>query len=231
MALLNGQNVCDTVAFRVSNRIAANSTGAGSIIECANLALGLISSAASWEWDQTSITVATPSDSYTLTGGDTGKEIAVFNSVNGTRIERAKTSDAYSASTGYVNSGGAGGLLYNTYRLSVDSGGGTYDPNIVLFPSGVSGNIKLIYHLVPPVLTYGAAPTVKWTVKAMDMVLIDLTEAYVKKVLGMAGWETTWSDCIKRISEFKTTYSAQRENTGPADETEESSKEKMMGRD
>jgi hypothetical protein len=230
MALLNGQNVCDTVAFRISNRLAANGTGAGSIIECANLALGLISSAASWTWDQTVPLVSITADiSAPIVGADPGKEIMFFNP-NGTRIERTRASDFYSASQGYLNTQATS--AYNTFFLVVDSGGSTYDPVVRFYPQrSYTGTLSAVVHLVPPVLVYGVSPTVRWTVKAMDQLLIDLTEAYVKRILGMAGWDILWSDCIKRISEFKTTYSSQRENTGPADETKEAEQEKMTGRD
>jgi hypothetical protein len=231
MANLSGQNVCDTVAFRISNRLAANGSGAGSIIECANLALGLISSAASWTWDQTSsggLTVV--SDSTTMTGADIGKEFAFFNVSSGTRIERARASDTFSASTAYLNAQSA--TAYNTYRLSVDSFSG--DAFAYFFPTrSYTGNTQVsgVWNLVPPVLVYGASPTVRWNIKAMDQLLIDLTEAYVKKILGMAGWDTTWSDCIKRIGDFRITFSEQRENTGPDIEGDLAAKEKQAGRD
>jgi hypothetical protein len=236
MALLTGQNVCDTVAFRIANRLPANGTGAGSIIECANLALGLISSAASWTWDQTSGTVSLSGDAVVLSGADTGKEFAFFNSADngltGNRIERARTSDTLAASTGYF--GASSTTKYNTYRVGADSSGFTYDPYIIFYPQlGQSGNTFVwgIWNLTPPVLVYGANPTVRWTVKSMDQLLIDLTEAYVKKILGMAGWDTTWSDCIKRIGDFRITFSEQRENTGPDIEGDIAAKEKQAGRD
>jgi hypothetical protein len=228
---LNGQNVCDTVAFRISNRLAANGTGAGSIIECCNFALGLISAAASWEWDQSSPFLTLASDAVIITGADMGKEMAFFNT-NGTRIERAKTSDTLSASLGYINAGTT--TMYNTYRVQADIAGATLDPQVSFFPqrggTGL-GPVQAVIHLSPPVLVYGSAPTVRWTVKSMDMLLIDWTEAYVKKILGMAGWEVTWGDCQKRVGDFMTTYSSQRENTGPESESEGAAQEKMIGRD
>ena len=235
MALLNGQNVCDTVAFRISNRLPANGTGAGSIIECANQALGLISSAASWVWEQqaTSFLVAagTPvtGDGITLTGADTGKEIALFNSVNNTRIERSKTSDTLSGSFGYINTVSA---LYNTFRVAIVAGINN-DPIAWLYPGlGATGyNVYGIWHSTPPVLTYNSSPTVLWKPPAMDMLLIDLTEAIVKRVLGLAGWDVMYADCVKRIGEFRVTYSSQRENTGPDSESDISAKEKQTGRD
>jgi hypothetical protein len=241
MALLNGQNVCDTVAFRISNRLAANGTGAGSIIECCNFALGLISAAASWDWDQLNSAqpnaIAIVNDVAVLTGADPGKEMAFFNA-SGSRIERSKLSDSWSGSIGYVNvQQGLSTVLsnsYNTFRLSPDTVGATYDPSITFYPTRAytgSGTVTGLYHLVPPVLVYNTTPTVRWTVKAMDMLLADWTEAYVKKILGMAGWEVTWGDCQKRVGEFMTTYSSQRENTGPESESEGAAQEKQLGRD
>ena len=228
---IGGNTVCDEVAFRLSNRLAANGTGAGSIINQANYALGLISSAASWVWDQSTPSLTLTSDiSAPITGADPGKEMQFFNA-NGTRIERVKASDAFSASVGYVNTQGA--TVYNTFYMITD-GFGTGDPVIRFTPArAFTGAFPgfAIVHSRPPVLVYGASPNVRWTVPAMDMLLIDLTEASVKRFLGMAGWDILWSDCIKRISEFKVTYSSQRENTGPADETQEVEQEKMTGRD
>jgi hypothetical protein len=234
MSLLNGQNVCDTVAFRIAGRLPANGTGAGSIIECANQALGLISSAASWDWDQTTGTVSLSNDTAILTGADIGKEFAFFNA-NGTRIERARQSDAFSASTGYLNVASSGtSALYNTFRLAVDSGGFTYNPFVVFSPAlGLSGSIYVngTWHNVPPVLTYSSSPTVRWIATAMDQLLVDLTEAIVKRVTGLAGWDVMYADCVKRIGEFRVTYSSQRENTGPDAESDISAKEKSTGRD
>jgi hypothetical protein len=229
---LNGQNVCDTVAFRIANRLPANGTGAGSIIECANQALGLISSAGSWVWDQTSLAgYPLVSDMATLSpSGDIGKEIACFNLSNGTRIERAKNSDRLSASTGYINTSST---LYNTFYLFSQAGTGG-DPFVMFYPSyGNTGYsfVAITYHLTPTVLTYGVSPAVRWTITAMDQLLIDLTEAIVKRVLGLAGWDVMYADCVKRIGEFRVTYSSQRENTGPDSESDISAKEKQTGRD
>src|ERR1700690_859230 len=64
-AVLNGQNVCDEVAFRIGNRLPANGTGAGSIINFTNDVLGLIGASASWVWDL----VTVPSWNVTSTFG------------------------------------------------------------------------------------------------------------------------------------------------------------------
>jgi hypothetical protein len=40
-----------------------------------------------------------------------------------------------------------------------------------------------------------------------------------------------YADCVKRIGEFRVTYSSQRENTGPDVESDISTKEKQTGRD
>jgi hypothetical protein len=152
-----------------------------------------------------------------------------FFNANGSRIERVKTSDFFSASQGYINAQTT--TTYNTFYLLTDAATG--DPVIRFFPQrAFTGTLAAgVVHLRPPVLVYAATPAVRWTVPSMDMLLIDLTEASVKRFLGMAGWDVMWSDCIKRISEFKVTYSSQRENTGPADETTDSAQEKMVGRD
>ena len=231
MALLSGLNVCDTVAFRIANRLPANGTGAGSIIECANQALGLISSSGSWVWDLAiAVGLNLTSDLAIVSNCDSGKEIACFNLANGTRIEKAKTSNLLSASTGYVNTSST---LYNTFYVNT-SGGTVQDPVLTFYPpQGNSGGafVSAVYHLIPPVLFYVAGSNVRWTVTAMDQLLIDLTEAIVKRVLGMAGWDVMYADCVKRIGEFRVTYSSQRENTGPDAESDISAKEKQTGRD
>ena len=224
-AQLSGQNVCDTVAFRIANRLPANGTGAGSIIECGNQALGLISSAGSWVWDQQQVNGVT-GDFTTIVGCDAGKEIACFNNPNGTRIERAKNSDALSASIGYINTSST---LYNTFR--VNTAGDPYIQFYPLYGNTGPGFVFIIISLIRPVLAYAGTPTVRWTVTAMDQLLIDLTEAIVKRVLGLAGWDVMYADCVKRIGEFRVTYSSQRENTGPDVESDISTKEKQTGRD
>jgi hypothetical protein len=235
MALLTGQQVCDEVAFRLNNRIAANSTGAGSIINSANRMLGFISSSGSFVWEQVSgalnVVAGTPNsgDSAPIAGCDSGKEIALFNQSNGTRIERARTSDTISSSTGYLNVATG---VYNTFRLSV--AGLNLDPVVYLYPGqGLSGLtlITAVWHVQPPTLLYATSPTVLWNNPAMDMLLIDWTEADVKRKLGMAGWDVLWADCIKRIGEFRITYSSQRENTGPETESKVATEEKQVGRD
>jgi hypothetical protein len=231
MALLTGQNVCDEVAFRISNRLPAGGTGAGSIINCANRVLGLISSAGSYSWEQTTLTgVTATGDSLTLNNCDSGKEMAFFNNPNGTQIVRAKVSDTFTASANFV------GLtttvpIYNTYRLSADTSGLTYVPIAYFFPQTGGNPVNAIYHVLPPTLVYGANPTVQWQQACMDMLLIDWTEAYVKRVLQMAQWDTIWADCIKRVDEYRVTYASQRENTGPEKEQEIMAVDKAGGRD
>jgi hypothetical protein len=230
VALLTGQNVCDEVALRISNRVAANSSGAGSIINCANRVLGMIASAGSYSWEQTSDSASTTSDSYSPANCDAGKEMAFFNA-NGTQIVRAKTSDTLTAAANFTGLPTAN--LYNTFRLSADTTGLTYQPKVFFFPQygPTSISFTAIYHLIAPTLVYGASPTVQWIYPDMDMLLIDWTEAYVKKIYGMAGWGETWADCVKRVGEYRVTYASQRENTGPQVEEQIMVQEKTTGRD
>lgn len=227
MSLLNGQNVCDEVAWRIAYRLAANSSGAGSIISMANDALGLISSAGSWTWDQTSLINAMPATVLaSMTGSypmDAGKKIAIFNTATQTPIVKV-TQDSYgSSSAGYVNTSTT---EYNTFRTQLDSiitGYAILD----LFPATAIGNIDIYYHQLPPVLTYGASPSVRWIYPEMDMLLKDWTTAIAMKWLGMTGWDANWADCMGRVAEFSKTFTTERENTGPQSEASGDLKEKL----
>ena len=230
MALLNGQVLCDEVAWRIQNRIAANSTGAGSIINFANDCLGLISSAASWMWDeiavQPPVTVGTGMLVTPITGMDVGKKISVFDPVNLQPIVRVAQDDYQSSAQGYT---GVVATSYNTFRLTVDPS--TFVGTLQLYPP-IAGNVLIYYHQTPPVLVYGSSPTVRWGVQEMDDLLKDWTEAKVKQKLGMAGWDTLWADCIGRVGELRKMYSTERENTGPDDEAKSLVADKnSVGRD
>lgn len=214
MALLNGQTLCDEVAWRIQNRLAASGTGAGSIINYANDVLGLISSAGSWVFDQTSILNFDPT-SGVITNMDVGKKISAFNFSTGTPVVRVDQDDYKSSSAGYVGTGND----FNTFRIQVDASGGTYAGTIQTFPNGNGINmLDIYYHLIPPTLVYGPSPTVRWTIQEMDDLLKDWTEAKVKQKLGMAGWDTLWADCLGRVKELRKMYTTERINTGPQDE-------------
>lgn len=219
MANLNGQQVCDEVAWRIANRLAANGTGAGSIINFTNDILGLIGSASSWVWDQTS-QANTPSIGGILSGLanlDLGKKISVFNQ-DGTPVEKIDQAAYLSAAQGYVGVNSQFPLSYNVFRTLVDS----IDPSIIyiqLYPAlSPAWFVTAYYHYTQPVLVYGANPTVRWTISAMDALLKDWVTAKVKMTLGMSGGEAEWGDCMGRIKEFRRMYTTERENTGPEDE-------------
>ena len=215
-AILNGQNVCDEVAFRIANRLPANGTGAGSIINFTNDILGLIGASASWIWDkQATYSVSVPASPSIVSLGtaDLGKKIAVFNSATQTPIVQVMQNDLGSSSAGYI---GVGSDL-NAFTLSVDPG--TLLPFLLFYPPSIGGTIDLFYHLCPPVLTYGVSPTVRWAgVYGMDALLKDWATAATKKYLELSGWDTSWADCLGRLGEFRRMYTTERENTGPADE-------------
>lgn len=227
MAQLNGQNVCDEVAFRIANRLAANGTGAGSIINYTNDILGLIGSAASWVWDQTSIINTDQAGLLSLTNCDHGKKISIFDTASKQPIVRVDQDDYSASGAGYVGTDNT----YNTFRLQVNTFI-TNDALIQLFPTTATGNVDIYYHFTQPVLTYGSSPTVRWTVSAMDALLKDWVTAKVKMVLGLSGGEAEWGDCMGRIKEFRRMYTTERENTGPEDEAaSERQSKNSVGRD
>ena len=223
---LSGQNVCDEVAFRIMNRLPANGTGAGSIINFTNDCLGLITSSGSWVWDQTSV-LATAGASLlsTLSGFgnvDVGKKISIFDSITGAPIVRV-TQDDYSASaSGYI--GVQSSTSYNTFRTLIDSfnSAGTAE----LFPASASANVDVYYHKLMTPLLYAGSPTVRWTVAEMDDLLKDWTTAKAMKWLELSGWDVTWADCLGRLGELRRMYTTEREDMGPEDEAKKAVIEK-----
>jgi hypothetical protein len=232
---LSGQQVCDEVAWRIQNRIAANSSGAGSIINFANDALGLISSAASWTWDQTTAGGVTPGSGtgFLPTGNtptlDPGKKIACFNSNTLTAIVKVTQDDYEAVAAGYAN---VTGIEYNAFRLWTDSSFNGYAVGLAFYPPlGPGQTVDVFYHLLPPVLVYGGSPTVRWTMPEMDALLKDWTTAIAMKWLSMSGWDTTWADCLGRVGEFRRKFTTERINTGPEDEAKgEVSEANTVGR-
>lgn len=229
MALLTGQNVCDEVAFRISHRLAANGSGAGSIINFTNDTLGLICSAGSWVFDQTSSLGTNVTNGIAiLSTMDVGKKISVFETSTGAPIVRATQDDYTSSYSGYV--GVASATSFNTFRTLVNSGGLTYEGMILLLPP-ITGTIDVYYHFVPPTLVYGASPTVRWTIPEMDDLLKDWATAKTMKWLGMSGWDLTWADCMGRLAELRRMYTTEREDMGPEDEAKSVRMEKnVVGR-
>lgn len=216
MANLNGQQVCDEVAWRIANRLAASGTGAGSIINFTNDILGLIGSAASWEWDQ-QVSSATPTAAGFINGItslDIGKKMSLFNT-DGTPIEKIDQAAYLTGAQGYVGVNST--TSYNAFFVLWDQGG--LVPFIqVVPPLAAVPTVSVYYHLTQPVLVYGANPTVRWTISAMDALLKDWVTAKVKMTIGMSGGEAEWGDCMGRIKEFRRMYTTERENTGPEDE-------------
>lgn len=229
MANLNGQQVADEVAFRISNRLSASTAQMMTYI---NDSLALITSAASWVWDQTTFLAIGGSGGppATLTGCDPGKQISVFNSTTRTRVERVRAGEAFDSVAGYINVGQAApNFQINTYRLTTTPPNS--EPYLELYPTpGVGQTVDVIAHLKAPTLVYGSSVTVRWTVPEMDDLLRDLTESKVKRILGMAGWDILLADCRARIGEYKVMYSSERENTGTNDETKIVAEEKQTGR-
>ena len=219
MSNMTGQNVCDEVAFRIANRLPANGSGAGSIINFTNDTLGLIGASASWVWDEYhgySVAVSAVSNTVNLGSNtiDLGKKIAVFDSATRVPIVRVDQDAWGSASVGYVGTD----AKLNAFQLFVDAGG-LLTANLLFFPFGVGGTVDISYHLIPPVLTYGSSPTVRWVgIYGMDMLLKDWATANVMKYLNMSGWDTLWADCMGRLGEFRRMYTTERENMGPEDE-------------
>ena len=215
-AVLNGQNVCDEVAFRIGNRLPANGTGAGSIINFTNDVLGLIGASASWVWDL----VTVPSWNVTSTFGpanqiDPGKEISVFEVNSGRPVNKLMQAGTFSDSSGYIGVGtnDVNGFVPYTDVL------GTLTVSLAFYPAGCTGTVSIQYHLCPPVLTYGATPTVRWVgIYGMDALLKDWATANTMKYLNLAGWDTMWADCLGRLGEFRRMYTTERENLGPEDE-------------
>lgn len=229
MANLSGQNVCDEVAFRISNRLAANGTGAGSIINFTNDILGLISSAGSWVWDQTSITGATPANLLALSNCDVGKKISIFNSLTGTPVGRVTQDEYASSSVGYVGIGATPD--WNTFRTTFDSFSQTGIVQLFGDPSA-AGNVDIYYHLLPPTLVYGASPTVRWTSTEMNDLIKDWTTAKSMQWLNLAGWDAAWVDCKGRLGELRRMYTTERIDMGPEDEAKGAMAEKnTVGRE
>ena len=214
-AVLNGQNVCDEVAFRIGNRLPANGTGPGSIINFTNDVLGLIGASASWVWDLLTVAGINVASGFNPASQiDTGKEISVFETNTGRPVNRLMQADTYAASSGYV---GVGANDVNGFQIYIDSG--TLTPALAFYPVGCSGTVYIMYHQYPPVLVYGSSPTVRWVgIYGMDMLLKDWATANVMKYLNMSGWDTLWADCMGRLGEFRRMYTTERENMGPEDE-------------
>lgn len=224
MANLSGQNVCDEVAFRISNRLAANGSGAGSLINFTNDCLGLITASASWVWDQTSaINIASSSLAF-LVNIDVGKKISLFNTSSKTPIVKVSQDEYLSSSAGYINTG----TDWNSFRTQWDSFGSV--GLVELFPLGGAGSVDIYYSMIPPVLVYGATPTVRWNSTEMDDLLKDWTTAKAMKWLGMAGWDVTWADCLGRLAEMRRMYTTERIDMGPEDEAKSAVAEKQLGR-
>ena len=214
MALLTGQNVCDEVAWRIQNRIAANSSGAGSLISMTNDALGLISAAGSWVWDMTystNLNLTSISLQFGVQPPDFGKKITLLNTATQTPIVRITQDDAGAAGAGYANVSGTDANAFMTY---ITFG----NPQLIIVPN-VAATMDIYYHQLPPTLVYGASPTVRWSISEMDALLKDWTTAFAMKWCGLSGWDTTWADCIGRVGTLARMYTTERINTGPESET------------
>ncbi len=223
MAGMNGQQVCDEVAFRIANRLPANGSGAGSIINFTNDVYGLITSAAAWTWTQNTLQSLTPGGSGQLTATqlgslDMGQKVSVWDHASGTPLVKMDQGEFIDTSAGYI---GIGVSSYNGFIVTVDplnAGGGAIflTPYQTNFPGVL---VDVSFHYIPPLLVYGSSPTVGWGLEsAMDMLLKDWATANTMKYLGMSGWDTIWADCMGRLGEFRRMYTTVRENTGPEDE-------------
>ena len=234
MAQFTGQNMCDEIAFRLGGRGgAANAAGAGSILQYLNMMHLLIDSSASWRWTLSFSSGLTPDTAGHLPPNkfgqmNPGKKVSVFNSSDQSPVSMVDQ-DSYPASAqGYT---GVNATSYNTFRVAVEAFGGNNLGALWLYPALASPvNVDVYYHTVVLALAYGSFPA-EWPYSEMDDLLMDWTEAKMKRVLGMAGWDTLWADCLGRLAEMRKIYTTERENIGPQDEaTSDRVKKNKVGR-
>jgi hypothetical protein len=235
MAQFTGQNMCDEIAFRLANRLPANGTGAGSILQYLNLMYLLIDSSASWRWSLLWASAIMPDTLGHLPPNtlgsqmNPGKKVSVFNSADKSPVVMVDQDSYPSSSQGYA---GVNTTSYNTFRVAVELFGGNNLGAIWLYPVLASPvAVDVYYHQNPLPIVYSVYVATNWPYSEMDDLLIDWTEAKIKRVLGLAGWDVLWADCLSRLGEMRKIYSTERENIGPQDEaTGERDEKNKVGR-
>jgi hypothetical protein len=237
MAQFTGQNMCDEIAFRISNRLPANGTGAGSILQYLNLMYLLIDSSASWRWSLQGgggANALMPDalghiPANTFSQMNPGKKVSVFNSSDKSPVMLVDQDSYPASSQGYA---GTIATVYNTFRVSVALFGGNNLGELWLYPVLASPvAVDVYYHQIPYAIVSSAYVATNWPYSEMDDLLMDWTEAKIKRVLGMAGWDALWADCLGRLGEMRKIYTTERENIGPQDEaTGERDEKNKVGR-
>ncbi len=211
MSFATGKDIADEVFFRINGRLTATQC-----VNYVNRSLALMAAAGSFKWDQTTVFSGnapgglwSPNPFYPL---DPGKKISVFNSVSKTPVVMIHTDEISTLSRGYVDQIPT---EFNTFRISYTQGTGAY---LQCHPDSVTSTIDVYYSMLPPTLTYGVSPTVRWDTPWMDSVLVDYTEALISRIFRWTNYAELEQNAKARLIEAAKIYSVERINTGPVEE-------------
>lgn len=216
----------DWFTTELFNRLASRLT-ATQILPYLNEALGVISAAGSFPWDQYAEEKPTAAAQFTPANTmDVGKKITAINVATGTPIVKVPPEEYVLGAAGYVDQTGT---EYNGFSLHYIAGTSAY---LQFYPQSLLvATVRVYYHQLPVTLTTGAAPTVRWDVPFMDSILLDMAEAGCKRVLSWAGWQDREASARAKLQDAVRIYSTDRINTGTAQETSNAVQEKtQLGR-
>lgn len=217
MGFSNGQQITDEVYFRIGGRLTTSQ-----ILPYVNRSLALIEAAGSYSWDFHLASgtpvggIFTPPSSM-----DAGKKISVVNQATQTPVSKILQGDVGTTWKGYVD---IQATEYNAFYVLFNA---SVAATIQCLPANVSTVVDVYYHDLPPVLTYGASPTLRWNTPWMDDVLIDFTEALLSRIFKWTGYAELEANAKARVIEAAKIYSTERINTGPLEEATTAEQEKQ----
>jgi len=210
----SGQTITDQVFFRLGGRVPTTL-----LIDYVNKALSTISGAASYVWDVKTALVVIPTNTLELSTFDAdidiGSDISITNA-NGIPIQRVDENDLLSSQAAqYV---GINPLMFNNWYIAQSS---VAAPGKIVFtPTLLNTTILITYNVLPPVLTYGGSPLLRWTQQWMDDLLIDGAEFEVKRIMNFEGWQALEQRFIAKLQDARVVFSSQRKDTGTLEEAQ-----------
>lgn len=200
------------------------------IVPYLNEALGIITAAGSFSWDQSAAlgVLTTAGATYAFPTGtlDTGKKITVLNTASKTPVSKVPQEEYALSAAGYVDQVPS---EFNSFQIAYAAGVGGF---LQMYPISVGiSQIDIFFHLLPPVLTSLVTPTVRWDIPFMDSVLLDMTEGACKRILSWADWQDREAAGRSKLQEAVRIFSTDRINTGTAQENANAVQEKtQLGR-
>ena len=203
-----------------------------------NYAYSLISGAATYVWDTTfipslAVSAAGQVDlsaapfSSGLSIPEIGSNIE-FTNINGLPITRTPYEVALQGQQGQFIS--INTSLYNNWYI-VRPASSSLEPGLVQFQPPMAGTVSMLYNRLPNYLTdgpsgftslngpngavAGANIPVPWLQWFVDELLISFAEMMIKRVLNMGGWQELEQQCLAKLQDVRTMFSAQRTDSGP----------------